>query len=106
MLRRFDGIPGWLTFFGSEYSFRIRHGENQINVEGIEKMAVEEVRKEIKDFILGTQSPEGYSATISALDRLGGKGSVADVMKVVNSILSEVPEPRVYEILNRLVWDL
>lgn len=37
-------------------------------------MAIEEVRKEIRDFILGTQSPERYSATILALDRLGGKG--------------------------------
>jgi Predicted ATPase (AAA+ superfamily) len=102
-LRRFDGIPGWLTFFGSEYSFRIRHGEKQVNVDDIEKMAVEEVRKEVKDFILGTQSPERYSTAILALDRLGGKGSVADVTKVVSSILGNVPEPRIYEILNRLV---
>lgn len=102
-LRRFDGIPGWLTFFGSEYSFRIRHGERQVNVDDIEKMAVEEVRKEVRDFILGTQSPERYSATILALDRLGGKGSVTEVTKVVSSILSEVPTPRIYEILNRLV---
>ena len=102
-LRRFGGIPGWLTFFGFEYSFRIRHGEKQVNVDDIEKMAVEEVRKEVKDFILGTQSPERYSAAILALDRLGGKGSAADVTKVVSSILSDVPEPRIYEILNRLV---
>jgi AAA+ ATPase superfamily predicted ATPase len=101
-LKRFDGIPGWLTFFGSEYSFRVRHGE-KVDVENIEKMAIEEVRKEIRDFILGTQSPERYSATIIALDRLGGKGSVAEVTKVVNTILEEVPEPRIYEILNKLV---
>ncbi|BDB98703.1 AAA family ATPase [Saccharolobus caldissimus] len=101
-LKRFDGIPGWLTFFGSEYSFRVKHGE-KADVEIIEKMAIEEVRKEIRDFILGTQSPERYSATILALDRLGGKGSVAEVTKVVNTILEEVPEPRIYEILNRLV---
>jgi len=102
-LRRFGGIPGWLTFFGSEYSFRIRHGEKQVNVDDIEKKAVEEVRKEVKDFILGTQSPNMYSVAILALDRLGGKGSVADVTNVVSSILSDVPEPRIYEILNRLV---
>jgi len=101
-LKRFDGIPGWLTFFGSEYSFRVRHGE-KVDVKNIEKMAIEEVRKEIRDFILGTQSPERYSATIIALDRLGGKGSVAEVTKVVNTILEEVPEPRIYEILNKLV---
>ena len=102
-LRRFGGIPGWLTFFGFEYSFRISHGEKQVNVDDIEKKAVEEVRKEVKDFILGTQSPNMYSVAILALDRLGGKGSVADVTNVVSSILSDVPEPRIYEILNRLV---
>ncbi|WP_231112320.1 AAA family ATPase [Stygiolobus azoricus] len=101
-LKRFDGIPGWLTFFGAEYSFRVKHGE-KADIDEIEAMAIEEVRKEAKDFISNTQSPERYSAVILSLDRLGGHGSLRDVTKVVNSILNEVPEPRVYEILNRLV---
>ncbi|PLC61977.1 hypothetical protein B7L70_12270 [Vulcanisaeta sp. EB80] len=40
---------------------------------------------------------------IIALDRLGGRGTLGEVTKVVNELIGEVPEPRVYEILNRLV---
>ncbi|BDC18719.1 ATP-binding protein [Acidianus sp. HS-5] len=101
-VRRFDGIPGWLTFFGAEYSFRVKHGE-KADINEIEMMAIEEVRREFKDFLLSTQSPERYSAVVISLDRLGGKGELSEVNKVVNSLIEEVPEPRVYEILNRLV---
>ena len=40
---------------------------------------------------------------VIALDRLGGRGTLGEVTKVVNELIGEVPEPRVYEILNRLV---
>ncbi|MFP3189832.1 MAG: ATP-binding protein [Thermoproteota archaeon] len=102
-IRRFDGIPGWLTFFGAEYSFKVRHGVKQANISEIEEMAIEEVRKEVKGFILGTQSPYRYSATIISLDRLGGRGNIGEITKVINSLLGDVAEPRVYEILKRLV---
>jgi len=66
-------------------------------------MAIEEVRKEVKGFILGTQSPYRYTATIISLDRLGGRGNIGEITKVINSLLGDVAEPRVYEILKRLV---
>nr|MCG2880502.1 hypothetical protein [Vulcanisaeta sp.] len=101
-VRRFDGIVGWLTFFGAEYSFRVKHGES-VNLDEIERMAINEVREEFKSFLVNSQSPERYSAVVIALDRLGGRGTLGEVSKVVNELIGEVPEPRVYEILNRLV---
>ncbi|MFP3161136.1 MAG: ATP-binding protein [Vulcanisaeta sp.] len=101
-VRRFDGIVGWLTFFGAEYSFRVKHGES-VNLDEIERMAINEVREEFKSFLVNSQSPERYSAVVIALDRLGGRGTLGEVTKVVNELIGEVPEPRVYEILNRLV---
>ncbi|WP_369907353.1 helix-turn-helix domain-containing protein [Vulcanisaeta sp. EB80] len=52
---------------------------------------------------MNSQSPGRYSAVVIALDRLGGRGTLGEVTKVVNELIGEVPEPRVYEILNRLV---
>jgi len=102
-LNKFDGVPGWLTFFGSEYSFSLKHNK-AIKVDDIVKMAIKEVKEETKNFILSTQSKERYSATILALERLGGKGELKQITKVASSILGEdVPEPRIYEILNRLL---
>ncbi len=40
---------------------------------------------------------------VIALDRLGGRDTLGEVTKVINELIGEVPEPRVYEILNRLV---
>lgn len=101
-VRRFDGIPGWLTFFGAEYSFRAKRGE-RANIDEIEEMAVNEVKAEFRDFLLSSQAPERYAWAVMALDRLGGKGTLNEVTKAVNAIYGEVPEPRVYELLNRLV---
>jgi hypothetical protein len=36
---------------------------------------------------------------VIALDRLGGRGTLGEVTKVINELIGEVPEPRVYEIL-------
>jgi len=66
-------------------------------------MVINEVKEEFKGFLLGSQSPERYSAVIIALDRLGGKGTLGEVAKVVKALIGEAPESRVYEILNRLV---
>jgi hypothetical protein len=87
------------------YSFRVRHeGEERRRRDDlckeIEEMAVKETRKEVRDLILDTQSTERYSATIISLERLGGRGNTGEITKVVNSLLGDVPEPRVYEILN------
>jgi hypothetical protein len=49
-IRRFDGIPGWLTFFGAEYSFRKKHGEH-VNIDEIEEMAIKEASKEVKTLL-------------------------------------------------------
>ena len=40
---------------------------------------------------------------VLALDRIGGRGTLNEVTKAVNAVYGEVPEPRVYELLNRLV---
>ena len=101
-MTRFDGIVGWLTLFGAEYSFRVKHGES-VDLSEVEGMAINEVKEEFKGFLLGSQSPERYSAVIIALDRLGGKGTLGEVAKVVKALIRETPESRVYEILNRLV---
>ncbi|MCH4816309.1 MAG: ATP-binding protein [Saccharolobus sp.] len=102
-VKRLDGIPGWLTLFGSEYTFSVKMGTKPRIDEIVEK-AINEVRNEARNFILSTQSPLRYSAVILALDRLGGKGELNEIVKVSSAILNEnIPEPRVYEILNRLV---
>lgn len=101
-VRRFDGVPGWLTFFGAEYSFRAKRGE-RADIDEIEEMAVNEVKAEFKNFLLSSQAPERYAWAVLSLDRLGGRGTLNEVTKAVNAIYGEVPEPRVYELLNRLV---
>ncbi|MCY0859848.1 MAG: ATP-binding protein [Sulfolobaceae archaeon] len=102
-LLKFDGIPGWLTHFGSEYSFAIKHGVKP-DIESILEKAIEEVKEEVKNFIKYSQSPVRYSAIFLAIDRLGGRAKLHEVKKVASSIINdEVPEPRVYEMLNRLI---
>jgi len=102
-VKKFDGIPGWLTLFGSEYSFSAKHGL-KAKVEEIVEKAVEEVKNEVKNFIMYSQSPLRYSAIILAIDRLGGRGKLNEIVKVVSTLLEEeISKSRVYEMLNRLV---
>ena len=102
-VKKFDGIPGWLTLFGSEYSFSVKHGLNVV-VEAIVRKAVEEVKNEVKNFLNYSQSPLRYSAIILAIDRLGGKGKLSEIAKVSSALLGEeIPRARAYEMLSRLV---
>jgi AAA+ ATPase superfamily predicted ATPase len=80
---RFNGIVGWLTFFGAEYSFRVRHWESA-DLDEIERMAINETKEEFKSFLTNSQSPRRYSAAVIALDRLGGKGTLGEVTKRVD----------------------
>ncbi|MCG3109193.1 hypothetical protein L3N51_01483 [Metallosphaera sp. J1] len=97
-----DGIPGWLTLFGSEYSFGVKHGLKP-NLEKIVDRATEEVKSEVLNFLEASQSPFRYSAIILALDRVRS-ATLNEIVKVASSILGEeIPEPRVYEMLKRLV---
>ncbi|ARM76950.1 AAA family ATPase [Acidianus manzaensis] len=102
-VQKLDGIPGWLTIFGSEYSFAVKHGQKP-RIDDIVSKAEEEAKSEAKNFLENSQSPLRYSAIILALDRLGGTGELKEIKKVSSTILDEeIPEPRVYELLNRLV---
>lgn len=101
-VKKFDGIPGWLTLFGSEYSFSVKHNRKP-EIDAIVEMAVKEVREEVKKFILKSQARERYSAVILALDRLGGKGTLSEISKVAGTLLGEeIAESRTYELLHRL----
>ncbi|MBP1358337.1 MAG: ATP-binding protein [Sulfolobus sp.] len=102
-INEFDGIPGWLTLFGSEFSFAVKHGVKP-DIKLIKERAINEVKEETKNFLRSTQSIERYSAIILSLDRLGGKGTLNEITKVSSSILGEdIPEPRVYDMVNRLL---
>jgi len=102
-VKKLDGIPGWLTLFGSEYSFSVKHGL-KVEIEEIVRKAVEEVKNETINFIKYSQSPLRYSAIILAIDRLGGKGKLHEIVKVASTLLGEeIPKGRVYEMLNKLV---
>ena len=102
-IKKFDGIPGWLTLFGSEYSFSVKHNL-RVDIEEIVKKAIEEAKNEVMNFLKYSQSPLRYSAIILAIDRLGGKGKLNEIVKVSSTLLGEeIPRARAYEMLNRLV---
>ena len=99
---RLDGVPGWLTIFGSELSFSLKHGMAP-NLEEIVEKAIEEAENEAGNFLRYTQSPERYSAIILSLHRLGGRGRLSEIARVSGTLLGEdIPQPRVYALLNRL----
>jgi AAA+ ATPase superfamily predicted ATPase len=101
--RKFDGIPGWLTFFGSEYSVAVKHGLKP-DIDRIVSNAIKEIKEEVINFLKYSQSMERYSAIILALDRLGGEAELREIRKIASSLLNEeIPAPRIYEMLNRLL---
>jgi len=102
-IKKFDGIPGWLTLFGSEYSFSVKHNL-KVDVEEIAKKAIKEVKNEAMNFLKFSQSPFRYSAIILAIDRLGGKAKLNEIVKVSSTLLGEeIPRARAYEMLSRLI---
>jgi AAA+ ATPase superfamily predicted ATPase len=101
--RKFDGIPGWLTFFGSEYSVAVKHGLKP-DIDRIVSNTIKEIKEEVINFLKYSQSMERYSAIILALDRLGGEAELREIRKIASSLLNEeIPAPRIYEMLNRLL---
>jgi len=101
--KKFYGIPGWLTLFGSEYSFSAKHNL-KVDIKEIVKKAIEEAKNEVMNFLKYSQSPLRYSAIILAIDRLGGKGKLNEIVKVSSTLLGEeIPRARAYEMLSRLI---
>ncbi|MGB9631551.1 MAG: AAA family ATPase [Candidatus Methanodesulfokora sp.] len=65
----FDGIPGWLTFFGNSYA------RGNYNIERIKRMAVNMALKELKNMI--KDNPRRYSLVLRAISE--GKRSWSEI---------------------------
>ena len=62
------------------------------------------MKNEVENFLKYSQSPLRYSAIVLAIDRLGGKGKLNEIVKVASTLSGEdIPRARAYEMLNRLV---
>lgn len=106
-VRMYDGVPGWLTSFGSEVSMNIKitgHTPDVSFYNTIFEKAVKEVEHDVKNFFQLSQAPQRYAAIILALDRLGGKASWSELKRSASAILGEeIPGSRLTEMCKRLV---
>ncbi len=106
-VRMYDGVPGWLTSFGSEVSMSIKltgHMPDASFFDTVFEKAIKEAEHDVKNFFRFSQSPQRYAAIILALDRLGGKASWSELKKSASAILGEeIPGSRLTEMCKRLV---
>ncbi|EZQ06697.1 ATPase [Candidatus Acidianus copahuensis] len=102
-VKLFDGIPGWLTLFGKEYTYSVKHGR-KADIKDILKEAGKEVAIEFTRFLKNSSSPNRYSGIILAIDRLGGKGKLSEITQGLNVLLKDnAEESRVKELLDTLI---
>jgi len=106
-VRMYDGVPGWLTSFGSEVSMSVKIAGRIPDLSfynTIFEKAVKEVEHDVESFFQLSQAPQRYAAIILALDRLGGKASWSELKRSASMILGEeIPGSRLTEMCKRLV---
>lgn len=82
----FDGIPGWLTLFGKEYTYSVKH-ERKADIKEIIKEAGKEVAIEFTRFLKNSSSPNRYAGVILVIDRLGSEGRLSEITQGLNVLL-------------------
>ncbi|WP_338598504.1 hypothetical protein V6M85_07675 [Sulfolobus tengchongensis] len=101
-VKYFDGIPGWLAYFGRSYTYSLKHGLNP-DIKEIVKEASKQVTSDFQRFLKTSNSPYRYAGIVLSLSELR-KARLKEITSYLSTLLKEnVSEGRVKELIDTLI---